>query len=40
MLLESKDARDMALRSGMEVGVAQSYDVLDAVLASLAQHTS
>ena len=40
MLLESKDARDMALRSGMEVGVAQSYDVLDTVLASLAQHTS
>ena len=40
MLLESKDARDMALRSGMETGVAQSYDVLDAVLASLAQRTS
>lgn len=40
MLLETKDARDMALRSGMETGVAQSYDVLDAVLASFAQRTS
>ena len=40
MLLESKDARDMALSSGMETGVAQSYDVLDTVLASLAERTS
>jgi uncharacterized protein YndB with AHSA1/START domain len=36
MLLGSKDARDMALQSGMETGVAQSYDVLDTVLASIA----
>jgi uncharacterized protein YndB with AHSA1/START domain len=40
MLLESKDARDMALRSGMETGVAQSYDVLDTVLASIAEPAS
>ena len=40
MLLESKDARDMALRSGMETGVAQSYDVLDSVLASIAEPAS
>ena len=40
MLLESKEARDMALKSGMEIGVAQSYDVLDTVLASLAQRAS
>ena len=40
MLLESKEARDMAMKSGMETGVAQSYDVLDTVLASIAQHAS
>jgi len=40
MLLGSKDARDMALKSGMETGVAQSYDVLDTVLASIAPRTS
>jgi uncharacterized protein YndB with AHSA1/START domain len=40
MLLESKEARDMALRSGMETGVAQSYDVLDAVLTSIAEPAS
>jgi uncharacterized protein YndB with AHSA1/START domain len=37
MLLDSKAARDMALQSGMEIGVAQSYDVLDTVLTSLGQ---
>jgi len=40
MLLGSKAARDMALKSGMETGVAQSYDVLDTVLASIAPRTS
>ena len=39
MLLASKEARDMALQSGMETGVAQSYDVLDSVLESIAQQT-
>ena len=32
---ESKEARDSVLRSGMEVGVAESYDQLDQILASL-----
>lgn len=35
MLLESREARDGVLKSGMETGVAQSYDRLEKVLASL-----
>ena len=35
MRYESREARDMALKSGMERGVAESYDRLDPVLASL-----
>ena len=34
MLFESREARDMALKSGMEHGVAASYDRLSALLAS------
>ena len=34
VLYESKEARDVALRSDMERGVAESYDVLDELLAS------
>lgn len=34
VLYESKEARDAVLRSGMERGVAQSYDNLDRVLGS------
>jgi uncharacterized protein YndB with AHSA1/START domain len=35
MLLESREARDGVLKSGMETGVAQSYDRLEKILASL-----
>ena len=35
MLCATKEARDAVLKSGMDGGVAQSYDVLDKVLASL-----
>ena len=33
-LFESQEGRDMALRSGMEKGVAAGYDALDAILAA------
>lgn len=33
VLFESKEARDVALQSDMERGVAESYDVLDELLA-------
>lgn len=36
MLLESQEARDGVLKSGMERGVAESYDKLAEVLASMA----
>jgi uncharacterized protein YndB with AHSA1/START domain len=36
MLCATQDVRDAVLKSGMEGGVAESYDVLDEVLASLA----
>jgi uncharacterized protein YndB with AHSA1/START domain len=35
MLYESREARDAALRSGMETGVKASYDRLAALLASM-----
>ncbi len=35
MLFESREIRDIALKSGMERGVAASYDRLDDVLASM-----
>jgi uncharacterized protein YndB with AHSA1/START domain len=35
MLFESREARDVTLKSGMEKGVVASYDRLDQVLASL-----
>jgi uncharacterized protein YndB with AHSA1/START domain len=35
MRYESREARDAALKSGMETGVAASYDRLDPILASL-----
>lgn len=34
VLFESQEARDVALQSDMERGVAESYDVLDELLAS------
>ncbi len=34
MLFESREIRDLALKSGMERGVAASYDRLDEILAS------
>ena len=34
MLFESREMRDMALKSGMERGVAASYDRLDGLLAA------
>jgi uncharacterized protein YndB with AHSA1/START domain len=37
MLYESREARDTALKSGMDEGVGASYDRLEAVLASLPQ---
>jgi uncharacterized protein YndB with AHSA1/START domain len=36
MLLESREARDGVLKSGMETGVARSYERLDGILASMA----
>jgi uncharacterized protein YndB with AHSA1/START domain len=36
MLCASQEVRDAVLKSGMDRGVAESYDVLDEVLASLA----
>jgi len=39
MRYESKDARDAVIKSGMEKGVAASYDRLEGVLASAAQAT-
>ena len=35
MLLESREARDGVLKSGMETGVARSYDRLEEILAKL-----
>jgi uncharacterized protein YndB with AHSA1/START domain len=35
MLCATEEARDAVLKSGMDGGVAQSYDVLDKVLASI-----
>ena len=35
MLYESQEARDAVLKSGMETGVAQSYDRLEELLAAL-----
>jgi uncharacterized protein YndB with AHSA1/START domain len=40
MLFESREIRDMALKSGMERGVAASYDRLDEILARSQQHAS
>jgi len=39
MRYESKDAREAVIKSGMEKGVAASYDRLEDVLASAAQAT-
>ena len=39
MLYESREARDAALKSGMEQGVAASYDRLDDLLASTPEAT-
>jgi len=39
MRYESKDAREAVIKSGMEKGVAASYDRLEGVLASAAQAT-
>jgi len=39
MRYESKDAREAVIKSGMEKGVATSYDRLEGVLASAAQAT-
>jgi len=36
LLYESKDARDTALRSGMETGMVAGFDRLEGILASLA----
>jgi len=36
VLYESQEVRDAVLKSGMERGVAQSYDTLDELLASIA----
>ena len=36
MAYESKEARDAALKSGMDKGMAEGFDRLDGVLASLA----
>ena len=36
MRFESREARDGVLKSGMETGVARSYERLDDVLASVA----
>jgi uncharacterized protein YndB with AHSA1/START domain len=36
MRFETKEGRDMALQSGMDRGVAESYDVLDTLLSSIA----
>jgi hypothetical protein len=35
MLCATQEVRDSVLKSGMEGGVAESYDVLDKVLASI-----
>ena len=40
MLFESREIRDMALKSGMERGVAASYDRLDKILASGAEQAN
>jgi uncharacterized protein YndB with AHSA1/START domain len=39
MLYESREARDAAMKSGMEKGVAASYDRLDDLLASTPEAT-
>jgi uncharacterized protein YndB with AHSA1/START domain len=35
LLYESREARDIALRSGMEAGLGAGYDRLDAILAAM-----
>jgi uncharacterized protein YndB with AHSA1/START domain len=40
VLAPSREARDAVLSSGMTTGVEQSYEMLDAVLASIAQHAA
>jgi hypothetical protein len=37
---DSREIRDAMLKSGMDRGVAESYDVLDRILASLRESTS